>query len=35
MNDYRTMWQELGMNLELHDQMLENLNGLHEKTHLA
>ncbi len=35
MNDYRTMWQELGMNLELHDQLLENLNSLHEKTHLA
>lgn len=35
MNDYRTMWQELGINLELHDQLLENLSNLHEKSHLA
>lgn len=35
MNEFRKMWQELGMNLELHDQLLENLSGLHEKTHLA
>lgn len=35
MNDFRKMWQELGMNLELHDQLLENLSGMHEKTHLA
>ena len=35
MNDYRTMWQELGMNVELHDQLLENLSSLHAKTHLS
>jgi len=35
MNDYRTMWLDLGMNLELHDQLLENLSELHESIHLA
>lgn len=35
MEEFRTMWQELGMNLELHDQLLENLNSLHAKTHLS
>lgn len=35
MNEIRKMWQELGINLELHDQLLENLNSLHQKTHLT
>ncbi len=35
MVDVRKMWEDLGMNLELHDQLLENLSGLHEKTHLS
>ena len=35
MSDFRKMWQELGMNLELHDQLLGNLSDLHEKTHLS
>ncbi|MDZ7264027.1 MAG: double-cubane-cluster-containing anaerobic reductase [candidate division KSB1 bacterium] len=35
MEAFRTMWQELGMNLELHDQLLENLGNLHAKTHLS
>lgn len=35
MTDFRKMWEDLGMNLELHDQLLENLSSLHEKTHLS
>lgn len=35
MKDFRKMWQELGINLELHDQLLENLSGLHQQTHLS
>ncbi|MCI0512044.1 2-hydroxyacyl-CoA dehydratase family protein [candidate division KSB1 bacterium] len=33
--NYRQMWTELGMNLELHDQLLESLNRNHQRTHLA
>jgi len=35
MNEFRKMWQNLGMNLELHDQLLENPSSLHKKTHLS
>lgn len=29
------MWEELGLDLELHDQLIENQSNLHEKTHLS
>jgi benzoyl-CoA reductase/2-hydroxyglutaryl-CoA dehydratase subunit BcrC/BadD/HgdB len=32
---YRKMWQELGVNLELHDELLASAERLHEKTHLS
>jgi len=35
MNEFRKMWQALSMNLELHDQLLDNLTSLHETTHLT
>jgi hypothetical protein len=35
MTDYRKMWTELGLNLELHNQLLENLNRSHQRTHLS
>ncbi len=35
MGDIRTTWEELGVNLELHDELLQNLNRLHQKTHLS
>jgi benzoyl-CoA reductase/2-hydroxyglutaryl-CoA dehydratase subunit BcrC/BadD/HgdB len=33
--DFRPMWEELGVNLELHDQLMADLGKLHEKTHLS
>lgn len=33
MKDFRTMWSELGMNLELHDQLIKSMATLHKKTH--
>ncbi len=33
--DYRPMWEALGVNLELHDQLLADLGKLHERTHLS
>jgi len=35
MDKIRQMWQELGVNLELHDQLMENTTRLHEKTHIS
>jgi len=35
MNDYRQLWTELGVNLELHDQLLKSLDQAHHRTHLA
>ncbi len=35
MNDFKKMWQDLGMNLELHDQLLTDLSNLHQKTVLS
>ena len=35
MNDLRKVWQNLGINPELHDQLLANLEGLHQQTHLS
>jgi len=35
MKDFRKMWKELGMDLELHDQLIENQSNLHKKTHLS
>jgi len=32
--DFRKMWTDLGVNLELHDQLMENSSKLHERTHL-
>lgn len=33
--DYRKMWQDLGMNLDNHDQLMASLSRLHKKTHLS
>ena len=33
--DFRKMWAELGVNLELHDQLMANTAKLHERTHLS
>lgn len=35
MNQMRQIWQDLGVNLELHDQLLESVTRLHQKTHLS
>jgi benzoyl-CoA reductase/2-hydroxyglutaryl-CoA dehydratase subunit BcrC/BadD/HgdB len=35
MSEYRKMWEELGLDLELHDQLIENQSNLHKKTHLS
>ncbi|UCE06817.1 MAG: hypothetical protein JSW07_01885 [bacterium] len=35
MNEFKKMWQDLGMNLELHDEFLKNLSNQHKKTHLS
>ncbi|MFC2166488.1 double-cubane-cluster-containing anaerobic reductase [Acidobacteriota bacterium] len=35
MNDFRKMWTELGMDLELHDQLIKDMSDLHKKTHLS
>ena len=35
MDDYNEMWRSLGIDLELHQQLLENLSNLHKKTHLS
>jgi benzoyl-CoA reductase/2-hydroxyglutaryl-CoA dehydratase subunit BcrC/BadD/HgdB len=35
MKDFGKMWTELGMNLELHDQLTGSLANLHKKTHLS
>jgi len=32
--DYRSMWKELGLNLDLHDKLMENTARLHRITHL-
>ena len=33
--DYRPISEELGVNLELHDQLMADMGKLHEKTHLS
>ena len=33
--EYHQMWTELGLNLELHDELLANTAKLHEHTHLS
>jgi len=33
--DFRQLWTTLGMNLELHDQLIASTSKLHEKTHLS
>ena len=35
MEDYNEIWKSLGIDLELHRQLLENLGNLHKKTHLS
>lgn len=35
MKDYRKMWEELGVNLELHDQLMADMDRLFQKTILA
>lgn len=32
---YRKMWSDLGMNLELHDQVIESMERVHRTTHLS
>ena len=34
-HDFRKMWTDLGMNLELHDELMASQERLHEKTHLS
>ena len=33
--DFRQMWTELGINLDLHDELMANTARLHERTHLS
>jgi len=33
--DFRQMWTELGMNLELHDELMASMAKSHERTHLS
>ncbi|MCJ7579575.1 MAG: 2-hydroxyacyl-CoA dehydratase family protein, partial [Candidatus Aminicenantes bacterium] len=35
MTDFRKMWTELGMDVELHDQLIADMSNLHKKTHLS
>jgi len=35
MGNFRKMWTELGMDLELHDQLIQDMSNLHKKTHLS
>ncbi len=35
MDNFRKMWTELGMDLELHDQLIQDMFNLHKKTHLS
>ena len=35
MKDFRKMWAELGMDLELHDQLMQDTSNLHKKIHLS
>ncbi len=35
MDNFRKMWTELGMDLELHDQLIQDMSSLHKKTHLS
>ena len=33
--DFRQMWTDLGINLELHDELMASMGKLHERTHLS
>ena len=33
--NYRNLWKELGLDLELHEHLIEDLSNLHKKTHLS
>ncbi len=35
MDNFRKMWTELGMDLELHDQLIRDMSNLHKKAHLS
>ena len=35
MQKYRELWKELGVDLELHEELMKELSDLHEKTHLS
>ncbi|MFC2168557.1 double-cubane-cluster-containing anaerobic reductase [Acidobacteriota bacterium] len=35
MENFRKMWTELGMDLDLHDQLIHDMSTLHKKTHLS
>jgi benzoyl-CoA reductase/2-hydroxyglutaryl-CoA dehydratase subunit BcrC/BadD/HgdB len=35
MKDYTEIWKSLGIDLEMHHQLMENLGNLHKKTHLS
>ncbi len=35
MTDFHKLWTELGVDIELHDQLIASLHELHEKTHLS
>ena len=33
--DFRQMWTDIGINLELHDELMASMGKLHERTHLS
>lgn len=35
MKNYKKMWEDLGLDLELHERLIANLSSLHKKTHLS
>ena len=34
-HDFRKMWTELGLNLDLHDELMASMSRAHEKTHFS
>lgn len=35
MKDFKKMWKDLGLDLDLHEQLIKDMTSLHEKTHLG
>jgi len=35
MRDFKEMWEEIGLNVELHNQLIENMTNLHTKMYLS